>query len=84
MPDHSSKSAVSDTTPAVPPSGAARHVRAAALVAALLPLAQIAATPVTVSAQGSGGTTTGNVPEPASLVLLAPAAAWLVRRQLKK
>jgi hypothetical protein len=83
MPDQFPANALSGPTPAVPSSGTAKHVRAAALVAALLPLAQIVAMPVTVSAQGSGGTT-GSVPEPASLVLLAPAAAWLVRRQLKK
>jgi hypothetical protein len=48
-----------------------------------VPLAQVATTPVTVLAQTSGGPT-GTVPEPASLVLLAPAAVWLVRRHLKK
>lgn len=86
MLDHSPTSAPSDTTPAVPSMGAAAHVRAAALVAALLPLAQIAAAPVTVSAQCSGGcpTTTGSVPEPATLLLLAPAAVWLIRRQARK
>lgn len=77
------KTAGSDTTAAALSSGAAKHVRAAALVAALLPIAQIAVTPVTLSAQGSGGTS-GSVPEPSSLALLAPAAVWLVRRQLKK
>jgi hypothetical protein len=66
-----------------PVTAAGNRVRAAALAAALVPLAQVAATPVTVLAQASGGTT-GTVPEPASLVLLAPAAAWLVRRHLKK
>ena len=79
MPDQSHSTAVSQTLTAA----AGNRVRATALVAALLPLAQVAVTPVTVVAQSSGGTT-GTVPEPASLVLLAPAAAWLVRRHLKK
>jgi len=82
MPDRSSPNAAPGA-PAAQSSGAGNRVRAAALVAALLPLSQVAITPVTVLAQSSGGTT-GTVPEPASLVLLAPAAAWLVRRHLKK
>jgi len=41
-------------------------VRAAALVAALLPVAQIAVAPVTLSAQGSGGAT-GSVPSEAEV-----------------
>jgi len=83
MSDRSPANAGSDATLAAASSGVAKHVRAAALVAALLPVAQIAVAPVTLSAQGSGGTT-GSVPEPSSLALLAPAAAWLARRQLKK
>jgi len=83
MSDRSPANAGSDATLAAPSSAVAKHVRAAALVAALLPVAQIAVAPVTLSAQGSGGTTS-SVPEPASLVLLAPAAVWLARRQLKK
>ena len=83
MSDRSPANAGSDATLTAGSSGVAKHVRAAALVAALLPVAQIAVAPVTLFAQGSGGTT-GSVPEPSSLVLLAPAAAWLARRQLKK
>jgi hypothetical protein len=67
-----------------PRSKTGNRVRAAALVAALVPLAQVTATPVTVSAQCSG-CPPPSVPEPSTLLLLAPAAAAiLIRRRMKK
>ncbi len=56
-------------------------LRSAALVASLVPLAQVAVAPVTVSAQCSG--CPPPVPEPATLLMLAPAAAWVIRRRLR-
>jgi hypothetical protein len=58
------------------------RLRSAALVAALIPVAQVAVSPVTVSAQCSGCPPTP-IPEPAALLMLGPAAAWLIRRRKK-
>lgn len=59
------------------------RIRSAALVASLVPLASVAASPVTVSAQCSG--CPPPVPEPSTLALLVPAAAALIiRRRMKK
>src|SRR5262245_23444481 len=44
--------------------GSLKHVRAAALAAALAPLAAVAASPAMDQQNGSGGTPVGVVPEP--------------------
>jgi hypothetical protein len=66
-------------------SSALRHMRTAALVASLVPLAQVAVAPITVSAQCSGANCPPEVPEPGALLLMAPAAAaWLLRMSRNK
>ena len=65
---------------------ALKHIRSAALAAALVPLAQVAVAPVSVAAQCSGACPPA-APEPATLLLLAPAAgalAWRVRQNRKQ
>jgi hypothetical protein len=66
-------------------AGALKHARSAALIASLVPVAQIAVAPATVSAQcPSGGCAPSPVPEPTTLLLLAPGAAMLFLRRRKK
>src|ERR1700730_11705878 len=48
--------------------GSLKHVRAAALAAALVPLASVAVSHAVVSGQGSGGTGTGTVPSPCDFI----------------
>jgi hypothetical protein len=48
--------------------GSLKHVRVAALAAALVPLASVAVSHAVVSGQGSGGTGTGTVPSPCDFV----------------
>src|ERR1700682_6517187 len=48
--------------------GSLKHVRVAALAAALVPLASVAVSHAVVSGQGSGGTGTGAVPSPCDFV----------------
>lgn len=86
MPDHFSTKVVSEPTRAVPSTGALNHVRAAALVATLVPLAQVVATPVTLSANQSGCTSAAPcpVPEPGSILSMAGIAAFFIRNQLRK
>jgi hypothetical protein len=50
-------------------------------VATLVPLASVAVMPVTVSAQCSA--CPPPIPEPAALLMLGPAAAWVIRRHKK-
>jgi hypothetical protein len=57
------------------------RLRSAALVATLVPLASVAVMPVTVSAQCSA--CPPPIPEPAALLMLGPAAAWVIRRHKK-
>jgi hypothetical protein len=64
------------------------RLRSAALLAALVPIGTIAATPVVTYAQdqcGSAPDCPTAVPEPSTLLLLAPAAGalWLYRRRKK-
>ena len=66
---------------------ALKHVRAAALVAALVPLAQVAVSPVTVSAQelcGGTGQPPCEVPDGGSTLMMAATAAAFVGHQLRK
>ena len=66
-------------------AGALKHARSAALIASLVPVAQIAVAPATLSAQcPSGGCPPSPVPEPTTLLLLAPGAAMLFLRRRKK
>jgi hypothetical protein len=58
---------------------ALKHIRSAALAAALVPLAQVAVAPMSVAAQCSGACPPA-APEPATLLLLAPAAGALALR----
>jgi hypothetical protein len=70
-------------------AGTLKHARTAALVASLVPLAQVAVAPTSVLAQcdpsGSDPCPPVGVPEPGTLALLAPAAAaaLLLRRRKK-
>ena len=72
-------------------SGVLKNVRTATLAASLVPVALVAAQPVTTYAQQpcdpSAFPPCDTVPEPATLLLLAPAAAALIvrhRRNSKK
>jgi hypothetical protein len=68
---------------------AGARLRAAALIAALVALGTIAASPVVTYAQCDAATSNRclptAVPEPSTLLLLAPAAGalWLYRRRKK-
>lgn len=75
-----------DAPPSMSPSArtVGNRIRSAALIAALVPLAQVAASPVTLSAQCPSACPPP-VPEPGTLVMLAPAAAaLLIRHRMKK
>jgi hypothetical protein len=85
MPDHSPAKAVSEPTQAVPSTGALKHLRAAALVAALVPLAQVVVAPVPVFAQDCGGSGAPcPVPDGGSTVVMATTAAAFIGYQLRK
>jgi hypothetical protein len=61
-----------------------KHATSAALIASMVPLAQAAVAPSAAIAQcdpNYGCTVT--VPEPSTVLLLAPAAALLLRRRIK-
>jgi hypothetical protein len=82
MSDHSPAKAVSEPVRQVPSKGALRHVRAAALTAALVPLAQVAVTPVTVfaneSCDPSAGIPCTTVPAGGSTLAMAGIAAAFI------
>jgi hypothetical protein len=62
-------------------AGTLRKVRSTALAAALVPVALVAAQPATAYAQTVCNPSSGcSVPEPSTLLLMAPAAALLWRR----
>jgi hypothetical protein len=66
---------------------ALKTARSAALAASLVPLAQVAVTPLVVVAQGSGISGGTPVPEPSTLLLLASGAgalAWKARHKKQK
>ena len=66
-------------------AGPLKHARTAALVASLVPLAQVAVAPTVAAAQQlcpSDGCPV-EVPEPATLLLLAPAAVLALRGRRK-
>ena len=83
MPDHFATK-VSEPMRAVPSTGALKHVRAAALVAALVPLAQVVATPVTVLACGASGEPPCSVPDGGSTLAMTATAAAFIGVQLRK
>ena len=56
------------------------HARTATLLAALVPLGQLAGAPMVASLEASCATC-NTVPEPATLLLLAPAAVMLLSRR---
>jgi hypothetical protein len=72
----------------VPSAGALKHVRAAALIAALVPLAQVVVAPVPVFARedcgGNSPSPPCTVPDVGSTALLAATAAAFVGYQLRK